>query len=236
LFGFTTIFYLNLNLSNRSVGAANWITDHRCLSMRSRSKSFECRMCSRKFARKQTLKDHYRVHTKEKPFTCAHANCQRSFSQVWLLWLNSRTTLFFVTVTEVILEHCTVLSYLLVLESQEKSPQYSTVLSTPAPPRIDRAEAHSGGNFRHVFAWSRPKNVNFFALLHAKRNSKTVYRSNSSKTDKMCIFGLNWPFSRAQRARKKIAIESICMCIFREFLRCLQRLLVLWQKTVQNYD
>jgi hypothetical protein len=30
-------------------------------------------------------------------------------------------------------------------------------------PRVDQAEPHSGGNFRHVFAWSRPNKAIFRA-------------------------------------------------------------------------
>jgi hypothetical protein len=42
----------------------------------------------------------------------------------------------------------------------------------------------------------RPKNGNFFA------RKRRHYRSKVVKADTMCIFGLNLPFFRAQRAKK----------------------------------
>lgn len=56
------------------------------------------------------------------------------------------------------------------------------------PSRIDRAERHSGGNFRCVFASGSPT---FFLASREKTLKDNIIVLNRVKTDKICTFGLN---------------------------------------------
>jgi len=46
-----------------------------------RIRSFACEKCGKKFTSKQSLKEHFYIHTGEKPFTCVEEGCNKSFRQ-----------------------------------------------------------------------------------------------------------------------------------------------------------
>mmetsp|Transcript_836 Transcript_836/g.1900 ORF Transcript_836/g.1900 Transcript_836/m.1900 type:complete len:159 (+) Transcript_836:492-968(+) len=46
-----------------------------------RIRSFTCEKCDKKFTSKQSLKEHFYIHTGEKPFTCFEIGCNKRFRQ-----------------------------------------------------------------------------------------------------------------------------------------------------------
>lgn len=44
-------------------------------------RSFKCERCDKRFTSKQILKEHFYIHTDEKPFTCVEDDCNKSFRQ-----------------------------------------------------------------------------------------------------------------------------------------------------------
>jgi hypothetical protein len=46
-----------------------------------RIRCFTCERCSKKFTSKQSLKEHFYIHTGEKPFTCLETSCNKKFRQ-----------------------------------------------------------------------------------------------------------------------------------------------------------
>jgi hypothetical protein len=60
-----------------------------------------------------------------------------------------------------------------------------------------------GGGWLGMFLLEVVKKTPIFSRFARKDVQRRQYRSNSTvvETEKSCIFGLTWPFSRAQRAR-----------------------------------
>lgn len=46
-----------------------------------RNRKYECEDCRKKFGKKAILNDHFRTHTKEKPFSCFYDNCNKTFAE-----------------------------------------------------------------------------------------------------------------------------------------------------------
>ena len=67
-------FYQTPNSSN-----VNWRTSCNASSPGREWRPFTCQYCSKKFKRKDHLKDHEKLHTGERPYTCEY--CGRGFVQ-----------------------------------------------------------------------------------------------------------------------------------------------------------
>lgn len=55
-----------------------------------RIRSFACEKCGKKFTSKQSLKEHFYIHTGEKPFTCYEDGCNKDFRQASQLNVHRR--------------------------------------------------------------------------------------------------------------------------------------------------
>jgi uncharacterized Zn-finger protein len=53
-------------------------------------RSHRCKLCGKRFALSQYLKDHMNVHTGDRPYKCKYANCNMAFSQAGKLSAHHR--------------------------------------------------------------------------------------------------------------------------------------------------